>query len=93
MIVKLGAIYGKTINTQSAIEVVTTLGAGFAARSLLQGIISLLPVAKNVLGPVAAAAFTHGMGAAALAYFKNQAVPSPEQLRAEINQEIRRRGG
>ena len=69
-IVRLGATYGKTIDRNSAMEVVATLGAGLAARTVFQGIVSLIPVVKNVLGPPVAAAATYGIGKAATAYFK-----------------------
>ena len=88
MIIKLGAIYGKTIDRNSAIEVITTLGAGWATRTVFQGVISLIPGAKNVLGPPVAAAATYGIGRAAKAYFKGQGVPSSEELRGEIEREL-----
>ena len=90
MIIKLGAIYGKTIDQNSAIEVITALGAGLAARTVFQGLISLLPIGKNVLGPPYAAAATYGMGKAAKAYFKGQGVPSLEEMRGEVERELRR---
>lgn len=93
MIIKIGAIYGKTVNRESALEVISALGAGFAARTIFQGVISLLPGAKNLLGPPYAAAATHGMGVAARAYFKNQAVPSVDSIREEIQRELKKRGG
>ena len=89
MIIKLGAIYGKTIDRNSAIEVITTLGAGLAARTVFQGIISLIPGAKNILGPPVAAAATYGIGKAAKAYFKGQGVPSLEDMRGEVERELR----
>ena len=36
MIVKLGAIYGETIDKKSAVEIVTTLGAGVATRLIFK---------------------------------------------------------
>lgn len=92
MIIKLGSIYGKTINSTNALEVIAGLGAGFAARTIFQGVISLAAGAKNFLGPPYAAAATHGMGVAARAYFKNQGIPSAENLRAEINEYLKRKG-
>ena len=89
MIIKLGAIYGKTIDQKSALEVITTLGTGLAARTVFQGIISLLPVGKNVLGPPYAAAATYGMGQLAKAYFKGQDVPSLEEVKNEVERELR----
>ena len=88
MIIKLGAIYGKTIDRDSALEVITALGTGLAARTVFQGVISLLPVAKNVLGPPFAAAATYGMGRLAKAHFKGQGVPSSEELRGEVEREL-----
>ena len=88
MIIKLGAIYGKTIDRNSAMEVITTLGTGFVARTVFQGVISLLPGVKNVLGPPFAAAATYGMGRLAKAYFKGQGVPSSEELRVEVEREL-----
>ena len=88
MIIKLGAIYGKTIDRNSAMEVITTLGAGLAARTVFQGVISLLPVVKNVLGPPFAATATWTMGRLAKTYFKGQAVPSSEELRGEVEREL-----
>ena len=78
MIIKLGAIYGKTIDRKSGIEVISTLGAGFAARNFFQGVISIVPGVKNVLGPPYAAAATYGMGKAAKVYFKGRGFSSEE---------------
>ena len=89
MIIKLGAIYGKAINRNSALEVITTLGTGLAARTVFQGVISLLPVVKNVLGPPYAAAATYGIGQAAKAYFKGRGVPSLEEMKSEVERELR----
>ncbi len=88
MIIKLGAIYGKTIDRNSAIEVITTLGAGWATRTVFQGVISLIPGVKNVLGPPVAAAATYGIGRLAKAHFKDQGVPSSEELRVEVEREL-----
>ena len=88
MIIKLGAIYGKTIDRNSAIEIISTLGAGLAARTVFQGVISLIPGIKNVLGPPYAATATYGIGRAAKAYFKGQGVPSSGELRGEVEREL-----
>ena len=88
MIIKLGAIYGKTIDRNSAMEVITTLGLGVAVRTVFQGVILIIPGVKNVLGPPVAAAATYGIGRAAKAYFKGQGVPSSEELRGEIEREL-----
>ena len=88
MIIKLGAIYGKTIDRNSAIEVITTLGAGLAARTVFQGVISLLPGVKNVLGPPFAATATWTMGRLAKALFKGQSIPSSEELRGEVERDL-----
>ena len=90
MVIKIGALYGKTLDVASVKETFATLGAGFAARTLFQGIISLLPVAKNFLGPPYAAAATHGIGVAAKAYFKGGRA-TPEQIEKEIKEELKRR--
>lgn len=91
MIMKIGAIYGKKIDRDSSLEVIATMGAGFAARTVFQGILSLVPGVKNFLGAPYAAAATHGMGVVARAYFKNQSIPSPKELQAEIEREVKRR--
>ncbi len=91
MIIKLSAIYGKTIDWNSAIEVRSDLGPEVPPRSIFGIVISLIPVVKNVLGPRYAAAATKAMGKAAKAYFKGQGVPSPEELRGEVERELRRR--
>ena len=88
MIIKLGAIYGKTIDRNSAMEVITTLGLGVAVRTVFQGVILIIPGVKNVLGPPVAAAATYGIGRAAKSYFKGQGVPSSEELRGEIEREL-----
>ena len=88
MIIKLGAIYGKTIDRNSAIEIISTLGAGLAARTVFQGVISLIPGIKNILGPPYAATATYGIGRAAEAYFKGQGVPSSGELRGEVEREL-----
>lgn len=93
MIVELGAVYGKTIDAQSAKETLLALGAGFAARTIFQGIISLFPGIKNIVGPPYAAAATHGMGVAAKAYFKTGKVPTKDVIEKAMNEELRRRQG
>lgn len=91
MVIKLGAIYGKTIDKKSAVEIVTTLGAGVATRVIFQTIVSWVPGVKNVLGPPVASAATYGMGTAAKKYFKGQGVPTEEELKAEVEGEFNRR--
>jgi uncharacterized protein (DUF697 family) len=93
MVIKIGAIYGRTVDKETAMEVLTTLGAGFTARTVFQGIISLIPGLKSFIGPPFAAAATRAMGVAALAYFKNTGLPSEDDLRRLIDGEIKKRGG
>lgn len=88
MVVRIGAIYGEKIDETSALEILATLGAGFAARTVFQGFISLIPGIKNMIGPPFAAATTRAMGTAALAYFKGEAVPSQAELQAVIDEEL-----
>jgi predicted GTPase len=88
MIIKLGATYGHSIDKSNSIALISTLGAGFAARQLFQGVISLVPGVKNILGPPYAAAATHGMGIAAKSYFRTGAIPSPGQVQVEIQKRI-----
>lgn len=91
MIVELGAVYGKTIDAQSAKETLLALGAGFAARTIFQGIISLFPGVKNIIGPPYAAAATHGMGVAAKTYFKSGKTPTKDVIERAVNEEFNRR--
>lgn len=93
MVVKLGALYGKTVDKKSALEIVATLGAGFAARTAFQALISFFPGVKNVLGPPVAAAATYTMGKAAKAYFKGLGVPSPSELKETVEAEAKKREG
>ena len=90
MIVKLGAIYGETIDKKSAIEIVAALGAGVATRVIFQTVVSWVPVIKNALGPPVASAATYGIGKAAKKYFKGQGVPTEEELKAEVEGEFNR---
>ncbi len=92
MIIKLGAIYGETIDKKSAVEIVTTLGAGVATRVIFQTVVSWVPGIKNALGPPVASAATYGIGRAAKRYFKGQGVPTEEELKAEVEGEFKRRG-
>ena len=91
MVIKLGALYGETIDKKSAVEIVTTLGAGVATRVIFQTVIILAPVAKNVLGPPVASAATYGIGKAAKKYFKGQGLPTEEELKAQVEGEFKRR--
>ncbi len=92
MIIKLGAIYGKTIDRNSAPEVISALGPDPAGhvpvRTIFQIVISLIPGVENVLRPSHAATAIYGLGKAAKAYFKGQGVPSPEELKGEIEIEL-----
>lgn len=91
MVIKLGALYGETIDKKSAVEIVTTLGAGVATRVIFQTVIICVPGFKNVLGPAVASAATYGIGKAAKKYFKGQGVPTEEELKAEVEGEFKRR--
>jgi predicted GTPase len=91
MIVEVGAVYGKTIDLQAAKETAYALGAGLAARTIFQGIISLFPGVKNIVGPPYAAAATHGMGVAAKMYFKSGKRPSKEVIQEAVDEELKRR--
>ena len=91
MVIKLGAIYGETIDKQSAVEIVTTLGAGVATRVIFQTVVSWVPGVKNVLGPPVASAATYGIGMAAKKYLQGQGVPTEEELKAEVEGEFNRR--
>ena len=91
MVIKLGALYGETIDKKSAVEIVTTLGAGVATRVIFQTVIILAPVAKTVLGPPVASAATYGIGKAAKKYFKGQGLPTEEELKAQVEGEFKRR--
>jgi predicted GTPase len=90
MIVKMGALYGRSLDPTSALEVLMALGAGVAARSIFQQVISFFPGVKNVIGPPYAAAATHGMGVAAKAYFTEGSVPSVEAMKEQIEAELKR---
>ena len=91
MVIKLGALYGETIDKKSAVEIVTTLGAGVATRIIFQTVVSWIPGIKNVLGPPVASAATYGIGKAAKKYFTGQGVPTEEELKAEVEGEFKRR--
>lgn len=91
MVIKLGALYGETIDKKSAVEIVTTLGAGVATRIIFQTVVSWVPGVKNVLGPPVASAATYGIGKAAKKYFRGQGVPTEEELKAEVEGEFNRR--
>ena len=91
MVIKLGALYGETIDKKSAVEIVTTLGAGVATRVIFQTVVSWIPGIKNVLGPPVASAATYGIGKAAKKYFTGQGVPTEEELKAEVEGEFKRR--
>jgi small GTP-binding protein len=93
MVIKIGAIYGKNIDATTAMEVLATMGLGFAARTVFQGVVSLIPGFKNVIGPPFAAAATQAMGVAALRYFQKKSLPSDQELRNVIDSELKRRGG
>jgi small GTP-binding protein len=89
MIAHIGAVYGVTLTKSSAWEMLTTLGVGFGARTLFQGVISLFPGVKNILGPPYAAAATQGMGIAAKAYYKGEAIPSKQALLNAVDGQLK----
>jgi len=90
MVVELGAVYGRTIDKEMAKEVVLTLGAGFAARTIFQFALSLIPGFKNIIGPPFASAATYGIGAAAKRYFKIGQVPTEQEFRRVVEAELNR---
>jgi len=81
MVLKIGAVYGNTIDWASAKEIITTLGAGFGARTIFQFVVSIIPGLKNIIGPPFASAATYGIGKVAKAYFSKGTVPSLEQIK------------
>ena len=89
MVVEIGAVYGNTVDASAAKETMLTLGAGFAARTVFQGIISLLPGIKNVLGPPYAAAATYALGAAAKQYFVSGQTPTESMIRSAAAEALR----
>lgn len=93
MVIKLGAVYGKSMSYGSAVEALTTMGAGFAARSLFQGVISVVPIpgVKQFMGSAYAAAATHGMGRVAKAFFRSNTIPGLADLKRIVEEEMRRR--
>jgi predicted GTPase len=93
MIVRLGAVYGKTIDKTTALETIAALGVGLGARTLFQGIISLFPGVKNIIGPPYAMAVTYGMGVAAKKYFRDNTLPTSEMLNQVVHDELRRQEG
>jgi predicted GTPase len=90
MIVAIGAIYGKTITPSTAKETIAALGFGFAARTVFQGVISLLPGVKNVLGPPYAFAATHALGLMAKAYFQTGMTPTKDVIKKAMDEELKR---
>ncbi|MCD6304104.1 MAG: DUF697 domain-containing protein [Planctomycetes bacterium] len=88
MVVEIGAVYGKTLDMATAKETLLTLGAGFAARTLFQGVISLLPGIKNIIGPPYAAAATYGIGVAVKQYFKTGEALSAEQIKKTVKAKL-----
>ena len=92
MILKVGALYRKKIDSKSALEMVAALGAGLGARTLFQGIVSLFPVVKNLLGPPIAIAATATMGKAAQKYFATGQSASKQQLEQMMQDELGKSG-
>lgn len=92
MILKIGALYRKKMDKKSSIELVATLGAGLGARTLFQGIVSLLPAVKNLIGPPIAIAATATMGKAAQKYFATGQSASKQQLRKMMQEELAKSG-
>lgn len=90
MVIALGALYGKKISGAFATETLAALGAGFAARTVFQGVISMLPGIKNFIGPPYAAAATHGIGVAAKAYFTSGTAPTADTIKNVIEVEFER---
>lgn len=91
MVIKVGAIYGKRLDAQTSLETLTAMGAGFGARSVFQGLISLFPGVKNFIGPPYAAAATHGMGVVAKRYFKTGMMPSQKEIEKEVQRVAKER--
>ena len=88
MILKVAALYRKKLDKKSALELIATLGAGLGARTLFQGVVSLFPGVKNVVGPPIAIAATAAIGKAAQKYFAAGQGVSKQQMEEIIQDEL-----
>ncbi len=81
MVARIGSVYGRKFDEDTAMELLAVLGAGLGARTAFQALLSFIPGFKQVIGAAYASASTYGFGCAAKAWFRHGQVPGIEDLR------------
>ena len=81
MVAAIGWLHGVQVTWERTIELLTTLGAGFAFREGARQLIKLLPGAGSVISATIAFAGTVGLGEAANMWFKARGSVDQEEVR------------
>ncbi len=90
MVLRIGAIYGESLSVRHARELLTTMAGGVALRYLAAELGKLVPGPGWLIGGVVTALGTGAIGRVAVAYFESGKRLTPEQLREQYKQLLRR---
>lgn len=92
MIIMIGFIANKKLNSKTATEFITALGINiglaFAAREGVRAIVKVIPGFGNAISGVVASGTTYAIGVAAIAYFIDE--KDMEQAKRSYQQEMKK---
>jgi small GTP-binding protein len=92
LVIRLAAVYGQSMTTRSAKELISTIAGGIAFRYLAAGVAKLLPGVGWVVAGVIAAISTWTIGQVAIRYFDNEQSLTPQRMRRLYHRFLRWRG-
>lgn len=83
MIVHLGNLHGMSLTEGTVSGVISSVGLSLAGRFTAQGLISLFPLVKNIVGPPLAFSLTYAMGLTVNELFASGKITAtPEELKS-----------
>jgi len=92
LVMRLAALYGQSMTTRSAKELVSTIAGGIAFRYLAAEVAKLLPGVGWAVAGVIAAISTWTIGQVAIRYFDNEQSLAPRRMKRLYRRFLRWRG-
>jgi len=92
LVLRLAAVYGQSLTTRSAKELISTITGGMAFRYLAAQVAKLLPGVGWIVSGAVAAAGTWAIGQVAIRYFDSERSLTPRQMKQLYQRLLRRRG-
>lgn len=90
MVLRIAAVYGESLSVRHARELLTTMAGSVALRYLAAQLGKLVPGPGWLTGAAVTGLGTWAMGRVAMAYFESGKRMTPEQLRQQYKQLLRR---